>query len=873
MISLRRKTVRKKNTINRKLLMLFVHHWSYADDGSSVNIAGIEEQATELSRCQSTAARAAMHHSTSKKFSLSLVPECPVSMALEASKSPLLAVERTKKSVPLPSPSPDPNPPHPPKQAESPGPTLIIKGVPMTYVLGSSSSADSEFDEEEDPQAVYRENSSTAFPSHGDVIHVTPPEKDSSGGIWDEPSMVMLKKVLPSLLSTAGPSSSFSYRLTVLGYSESHNCAYLLPEPALHIVKASPDVKHFEPLPLVAIHHIALLGRSNELFSLGGSSSPCMRSWGLAVPEPIIGVRLPTTPPGAPHPLQSPPLDEELLFRVFKVNTHQPYFLKRVNRYVMFLGVSCGMPWVESSLLQQPTESSREAPSKVGAIPTSPAAPLSQCYSEKDLLDLYGLCDARDPLVGMLSPLSLTTAKAEPFVSPVSRGGDKVSRGSSMPSGTGTPRSYTPRRECILGHRTTSPRPPAYSTPTPQSSVVSVVGPWGNPINCQRDAVAAYGVKFPDRLVGKEDVADAMWKQVLRAGSSKQSESISYAGRIATVMGLYRGKLVLLFDGDQKATIFKDKTTREAVESLFTRLHETDMPSRRESVGSEMVVPKKSFVSNSGFPPLSRGKKLDYYEANSSAGASSGREEEAEETGNAKKEPSSSQTTHSSIENASEDLPKDIQKEVEDDTFAVYTRKEVTATETETNTEGSPYSALASQSPISFGSTMKADGDTNDSVCIEKDCMGEAGSESGSAVALQDLVNVEEATKQAAAPSFSSANQFHFSSHAAVSLNGSSPQKITKSVATSTSLPSYQGTPLLNFLTAYGSLQLSIRNSAENQRSFTVSDVQLLYMENVSDLWAAHSMYKRCFHEGLDSFLTTSSADEIMDYLARNHLC
>lgn len=362
-------------------------------------------------------------------------------------------------------------------------------GATVTCIVGSSSE-DEEDDEDEDLASL--------FPSFGEVLKL-----QSSVDISSEELYSGLHRALDELSTSL---SSFSQRFVVLGYCTARHSVYLLPDPVLIQRKGQQGEKecYFASLPLVEMTQI---NRLNDDF----------RNITRLLEEREGMMRYPVALP--PSALKSPPLDASFLAAVFTVQANTDYFLKSVDSYVKFVGVSMGVPWV--------TEST-ESPSHV-------VSPLLQCFKEKSLIENFELCDPR------LAP------------SPPVRGRRTTSNSSS--------RSYTPRRHCILGKRTSSPRPPPYTTSV-QGNLTVVTGPFGNPIQCQQST--KFGFSFPERVTSSESAQ----KDVL---SSWASSDENLVGKAATVMGVYHQHLVLLFDGHSKATVIRCDSV-EAVKAAFVRL-------------------------------------------------------------------------------------------------------------------------------------------------------------------------------------------------------------------------------------------------------------------------------------------------------------
>eukprot|EP00796_Vickermania_ingenoplastis_P004817 gene4817-3459_t len=414
---------------------------------------------------------------------------------------------------------------------------LQINGVAVTCVMGSSSESD-EDNEDEPPEQEQEQQADNRYPSHGDVLELV-----ELGWLDRQP----FRTVSRHLVHLRIPKGQFSRRFTLVGYDTARGVAFLLPEPMLvqHAPPAGiPAVgeerqSRFEPLPVVELADVAAL--------LG----PAFRD----VTAEVLAdaVRLPVHAPLADaSPVLSPPLRTAPLAIVFGVTAGSDYLLTTTNRYVNFVGVAGGVPWVTYLAAED------------GRTVRSPPTPLLQCHREKALLERFGLCDATGT-VQQGWPGAPQRWSAAPASSCSSR------------SGRDTPRAYTPRRPCILGKRTSSPRPAPY-TSVDASPVVAVTGPFGNKIQCQKDARSRFGVAFPDRLVGRDDVAPATWRRLAGRGGPEL-----FSGKVATVMGLYNEDLVLLVDGQHKAVVLRSRTTREEVSSAFERLPPDTPPPTRTS--------------------------------------------------------------------------------------------------------------------------------------------------------------------------------------------------------------------------------------------------------------------------------------------------
>lgn len=516
---------------------------------------------------------------------VTLLPRCPVSIL----KAVLKKQKETGESAQGVRPSPA-------GSQSARAQTLSVNGVKVA--IGSSSDSDEEEEEEEEESSTEEEDIAsmgTALPTHGMVLELV--------------DLALMERapfqtVLKALHTCAIPKGKFSRRFIVLGYHSASSMGttttnnnhinssaslYLLPEPVLVPVHgASGTGEHettiseekgatagefrFQPLPVIILEDLSLL--------LGLSFSDVTTSAGVGVgkiTQRMTVMEHDTTNQLAAETIQSPPLHSAPLRQVFRVEADREYLLTSINRYVIFVGVAGGLPWVQF----------RCSPIKLSA-----ATPLALCHSEKDLLERFQLCDATEVEALIDNVAGASTAKGEvegaeeegAVGAAAAEAEEDVpthrhqrapsyasSAGAGTGSGRGTPRVYTPRRQCVLGKRTSSPRPPAYTT-TATGPTVTVTGPYGNQIHCVKDARQAFLLSFPDRLVGREGVPAATWRRLFSVGGKGSSAAADYTGRAATVMGLYNNDLVLLFDGDQKASIFRSRVTREEIQKAFSIL-------------------------------------------------------------------------------------------------------------------------------------------------------------------------------------------------------------------------------------------------------------------------------------------------------------
>lgn len=450
--------------------------------------------------------------------------------------------------------------------------------------------------------------------------------------------------------------SFFSCNFLFLGYNEKNSTILLLPDPILCTVGEDKEkvLKNnerraygFYPLPLVSVSQddffLLLHPFAKEVIS-GPKGLPYR---GALVQKSTQCIRVPISSPSAldleskmalvnssyctPRTLQSPFLNVDLLPSVFHVIPEREYYLFSMNCHVVFIGVCSGLPWVQYRDTTA-SESSKGKPSLPFGF--SPAVPLALCYQEADLRNRYGL---REGNVSSLAPadsapittvgeterissIAVTNALENSVISlsssslpPTSFGIAPPMGTSEDPSGTVSPTgvplrgspsplpsstmlgSYTTPQHDSVAPRSSIPCPRAYQTPSAAHPVVTVTGPYGTPIHCQKDARRLYGVAFPDRVVGREGGSGevAAWRQLIltfpqrgRYPEAPRALSLSTSGNSsaisdgveATVMGLYHHDLVLLFDGQEKSCFLRSGTSREQFLKAFS-LVRTNSPS------------------------------------------------------------------------------------------------------------------------------------------------------------------------------------------------------------------------------------------------------------------------------------------------------
>lgn len=462
----------------------------------------------------------------------------------------------------------------------------------------------------------------------------------------------------------------FSCNFLFLGYNEEDSSVVLLPDPILCASSEGGDRNQegfseesygFYSLPLVHISrdNLFLLLRPFAMEIISGPTA--FPSGEPLEPKSMRCIRIPFVPTTTVSPdledemkpapsisvdsacrvEQSPSLNVDLLPLVFRVLPQREYYLSSIKRYVIFLGVCSGLPWVQYRV---PTRSqwisiddnSEGAGSegKSSSAPTrlSPALPLTLCYHEKDLRIRYGLCDAtvdrslcekdRKQTVGMekvklkvtassstMLEASLhyicstsspfTSVEGSPPVNSSDRFGMKISTprtssrtASATPTMMGQRSSGTSLCDSAMVRHPSTPCPPVlYQTPSPAHPMITVTGPYGTPIHCQKDAHRWYGVRFPDRVVGREGLGAVRWHRLIHMSPQRghRSEargeasqftapctSEAYGGMKATVIGLYHHDLVLLFDGQQKACFLRSGTSQEEFMNAFELLVSTN---------------------------------------------------------------------------------------------------------------------------------------------------------------------------------------------------------------------------------------------------------------------------------------------------------
>lgn len=500
----------------------------------------------------------------------------------------------------------------------------------------------------------------------------------------------------PSSLSTF-----FSFHFLFLGFNESNSTVVLLPEPILYKTDEKGEsqadgaakVYAFYPLPLVEIpeSHMFLLLPPLAQKVVPASAAPSHSGVAMEL-LPGVFCRVPMTSgifPSSSSSLEakadlhsasnpedrvlwSPFLNVDLLSRVFHVQPEREYYLSSIHRHVVFLGVCCGLPWIQyrtspsastsctplgcssenTSVAEKSTDVTRSTLS-------SPAVPLALCYHHKDLMQWYGLCEEKALALSptrMKRPFtaegdtpsssSLGDANGVEETAPHRHIGATVP--SSEVSSSRTPHADLPldatpmpppTTSLTLSHSSAPPsfssdprrkgtsrlsslHAPCYHTASTAHPTVTVTGPYGTPIHCDKDARSLYGVHFPNRVRTRAGVSAATWVRLLgdtpashrsplgeRSGSSSspvlhEDEAIR-EGMEATVMGLFHHALVLLFDGHSKACILRSGISPQELNKAFSLVltttavpspaipllpHQASLPAATDGGGSEEKV-------------------------------------------------------------------------------------------------------------------------------------------------------------------------------------------------------------------------------------------------------------------------------------------
>ncbi|RNF07694.1 hypothetical protein TraAM80_03216 [Trypanosoma rangeli] len=362
------------------------------------------------------------------------------------------------------------------------------------------------------------------------------------------------------------------HTVIVLGYSENGD-VLLLPMPR---VVSEGGVCMYRCLPALQLSLMKLYEYYDCLRKADGDANRDTPSFKLPLREDAMT---------CPHLEQTP------LRQVYNVSTDRVYYLSAWKAYVQFVGAAWGVPWLRVFSVEVATGNTGPACGEE-ANAFSCIKPLCSCHGERQLCELYGLCEwvqttqTPDAVTAPVLPIADAVGEENwksfwqhiQWVSEASL--QFTSGGDSLAS---PPLPFTPRK----WQRVSEVNPTDGGAVSREPSLL----PHGSKQNCTAASDVAtnydvtagtlepFGVLHGDHLVGMSGT--------------------SFEGRVATVLGVHMGRLLLRLDGDQEETVLSGVEGKDKLMSLFAKI---SAPKLDDQVKREIHSPDTD--KSTSLPPV-----------------------------------------------------------------------------------------------------------------------------------------------------------------------------------------------------------------------------------------------------------------------------
>ncbi|ESL10057.1 hypothetical protein TRSC58_02215 [Trypanosoma rangeli SC58] len=336
------------------------------------------------------------------------------------------------------------------------------------------------------------------------------------------------------------------HTVIVLGYSENGD-VLLLPMPR---VVSERGVCVYRCLPALQLSVMKLCEYYDCIRKTDGDANRDIPSFKLPLREDAMT---------CPHLEQTP------LRQVYNVSTDRVYYLSAWTAYVQFVGVAWGVPWLRVFSLEVSTGNTRPACGEE-ANAFSCIKPLCSCHGERQLCELYGLCEwaqttqTLDAVTAPALPIADAVGEDENWKScwehirRVSEASPRfTSGGDSLAS---PPLPFTPRKWQRASELNSTDggavlREPSLLPHVSEQNCTAASGVATN-YDVTASALEPFGVLHGDHLVGMSGTF--------------------FEGQAATVLGVHMGRLLLRLEGDQEETVPRGVEGKDELMSLFAKI-------------------------------------------------------------------------------------------------------------------------------------------------------------------------------------------------------------------------------------------------------------------------------------------------------------